>query len=211
MESMTPISCPTTPRWNQDRPFLTGRFHQETRASSKFADSKRFTLDSSSSGVEQAIGCYDTPVQELIVIDDLLSALVGIEGRYISIKRFHGKEDSIAFQVDPSMDLALQELAKRIFPLCEYYLLIDQFVESSSQFKNGLVNHAFAAALRALLLVCDIGLSSHGGTIGTSISTWKTFYPRIMVLLSAHDGIHARIGCSNSAGFNEAVCGFWCS
>jgi gamma-tubulin complex component 2 len=78
--------------------------------------------------------------------------LVGIEGRYISIKRFHGKEDSIAFQVDPSMDLALQELAKRIFPLCEYYLLIDQFVESSSQFKNGLVNHAFAAALRALLL-----------------------------------------------------------
>ncbi|XP_020876265.1 gamma-tubulin complex component 2 isoform X1 [Arabidopsis lyrata subsp. lyrata] len=153
MESMTPISCPTTPRWNQDRPFLTGRFHQETRASSKFADSKRFTLDSSSSsGVEQAIGCYDTPVQELIVIDDLLSALVGIEGRYISIKRFHGKEDSIAFQVDPSMDLALQELAKRVFPLCEYYLLIDQFVESSSQFKNGLVNHAFAAALRALLL-----------------------------------------------------------
>ncbi|KAH0888393.1 hypothetical protein HID58_050822, partial [Brassica napus] len=143
MEPMTPISCPTTPRWNQDRPFLTGRFHQETRASSRFDDSKRFTPDSSSnSGVDQAIGCYDTPVQELIVIDDLLSAMVGIEGRYISIKRFHGKEESIAFQ----------ELAKRIFPLCECFLLIDQFVESSSQFKNGLVNHAFAAALRALLL-----------------------------------------------------------
>lgn len=47
-------------------------------------------------------------MQELIVIDDLLSALVGIEGRYISIKRFHGKEESVAFQVDPSMDLALQ-------------------------------------------------------------------------------------------------------
>uniref|UniRef100_M4CQB7 Gamma-tubulin complex component n=1 Tax=Brassica campestris TaxID=3711 RepID=M4CQB7_BRACM len=158
MEPMTPISCPTTPRWNQDRPFLTGRFHQETRASSRFDDSKRFTPESSSnSGVEQAIGCYDTPVQELIVIDDLLSAMVGIEGRYISIKRVHGKEESIAFQVDPSMDLALQasstlELAKRIFPLCECFLLIDQFVESSSQFKNGLVNHAFAAALRALLL-----------------------------------------------------------
>lgn len=47
-------------------------------------------------------------MQELIVIDDLLSAMVGIEGRYISIKRVHGKEESIAFQVDPSMDLALQ-------------------------------------------------------------------------------------------------------
>ncbi|CDY38427.1 BnaA10g17310D [Brassica napus] len=67
MESMTP-------RWNQDRP---GRFHKETRTSSKLADSKWFPSNSSSnSGVEQAIGCYDTPVQELIVIDDLLSALL---------------------------------------------------------------------------------------------------------------------------------------
>jgi hypothetical protein len=48
---------------------------------------------------------------------------------------------------------SFQELAKRMFPLCESYLLIDQFVESRSQFKNGLVNHAFAAALKALLVV----------------------------------------------------------
>lgn len=53
----------------------------------------------------------------------------------------------------------LQELAKRIFPLCESYLLIDQFVESRSQFKKGLVNHAFAAAVRALLLVCFMAFS----------------------------------------------------
>lgn len=42
------------------------------------------------------------------MIDDLLSVLVGIEGRYISIKRVHGKEDNFSFQVDSSMDLALQ-------------------------------------------------------------------------------------------------------
>ncbi|XP_059665611.1 gamma-tubulin complex component 2 isoform X2 [Cornus florida] len=93
---------------------------------------------------------YD--LQELIVIDDLLSALVGIEGRYISIKRVRGKEDNITFQIDASMDLAIQESAKRIFPLCESYVLINQFVESRSQFKTGLVNHSFSAALRALLL-----------------------------------------------------------
>lgn len=50
--------------------------------------------------------CYN--VQELIVIDDLLSCLVGIEGRYISIKRVRGSEESISFQIDASMDLALQ-------------------------------------------------------------------------------------------------------
>ncbi|KAF2286406.1 hypothetical protein GH714_016755 [Hevea brasiliensis] len=117
MEAAPLPSCPSTPRWNVERPFLTGRFHQE-----------------------------------LIVIDNLMSALVGIEGQYILIKRVHGKEDEITFQIDASMDLALQERAKWIFPLCESYLLIDQFVESRSQFKSGVVNHAFAAALRALLL-----------------------------------------------------------
>ncbi|KAJ1427875.1 Gamma-tubulin complex component protein [Sesbania bispinosa] len=103
-------------------------------------------------GFEKAIGYYAPSVQELIVIDDVLSAMVGVEGRYILIKTVRGKKDDITFLVDPSMDLALQELAKRIFPLCRSFLLINQFVESRSQFQNGLVNHAFSAALRALLL-----------------------------------------------------------
>lgn len=148
----TSTSCPSTPRWNIDRPFLTGRFHQETKGTSRLADTKGFSMDLSSHGLERPIGYYNAAVQELIVIDDLLSAMVGIEGRYISIRRVRGKEDHISFQVDASMDLAIQELAKRMFPLCESYLLIDQFVESRSQFKNGLVNHAFAAALKALLV-----------------------------------------------------------
>lgn len=54
-------------------------------------------------------------MQELIVIDDLLSTLVGIEGRYISINIVHGKEDSFTFQVDASMDLALQVIMFYIF------------------------------------------------------------------------------------------------
>ncbi|XP_057963027.1 gamma-tubulin complex component 2 [Malania oleifera] len=148
----SPSPCPTTPRWNVDRPFLTGRFHQEMKLSTSRAEAKGFSMESFSPGLEKAIGCYHASVQELIVIDDLLSALVGIEGRYTSIKRVHGKEDDLTFQVDASMDLALQEFAKRLFPLCESFLLINRFVESRSQFKNGLVNHAFAAALRAFLL-----------------------------------------------------------
>ncbi|KAB1203437.1 Gamma-tubulin complex component 2 [Morella rubra] len=127
---------------------------------SRLADAKGFSVDSCSSGLDKAIGCFDAAVQELIVIDDLLSAMVAIDGRYISIKRVRGKEDDVIFQVDPSMDLALQELAKKIFPLCESFLMINQFVESRSQFKNGLVNHAFAAALRALLLVVSLCWSS---------------------------------------------------
>ncbi|GJV89379.1 hypothetical protein Tco_1533317 [Tanacetum coccineum] len=48
-----------------------------------------------------------------------------------------------------------QESAKRIFPLCKSYLLINEFVESRSQIKCGLVNHAFAAAL---LSYCEFSL-----------------------------------------------------
>ncbi|XAR48358.1 hypothetical protein NMG60_11031165 [Bertholletia excelsa] len=145
-------ACPPTPRWNTDRPFLTGQFHQEI-SSSQVAEWKGFSMEAfGNTGMEKAVGCYHASVQELIVIDDLLFALVGIEGRYTSIRKVRGKDNNFTFQVDASMDLALQESAKRVFPLCESYLLINQFVESRSQFKTGLVNHAFAAALRVLLI-----------------------------------------------------------
>ncbi|KAL6650995.1 hypothetical protein ACP70R_009920 [Stipagrostis hirtigluma subsp. patula] len=150
--------APATPRWNLERPYLTGRFHQEAKAAAaaQAPGSKPFSLDSFSraagAGTGSVIGSYAASVQELLVIDDLLSALVGIEGRYISIKRVRGKEGYVVFQIDSSMDLALQELTRRIFPLCEDFVLVSQFVESRSHFKNGLVNHALAAALRAFLL-----------------------------------------------------------
>ncbi|CAN6173861.1 unnamed protein product [Urochloa humidicola] len=149
--------APATPRWNLERPYLTGRFHQEAKAAAaaQAPESKLFSLNSFSRGstasTGSVIGSYAVSVQELLVIDDLLSALVGIEGRYISIKRVRGKEGYVVFQIHSSVDLALQELTCRIFPLCEDYVLVSQFVESRSHFKNGLVNHALAAALRAFL------------------------------------------------------------
>lgn len=148
-------ASPSTPKWNVDRPFLTGRFHpflREARPDSGVAESKGLPMDLFGAESDKPIGCYHASIQELIVIDDLLSTLVGIEGRYITIRRVHGNDNSMTFQVDPSMDLVLQEFAERLFPLCESYLLTNQFVESRSQFKSGLVNHAFAAALRTLLI-----------------------------------------------------------
>lgn len=147
MESNLPA-----PPWNLDRPFFTGRFHQETKFSNPTSGPKPFSLASLSRGSENVIGSYPVSVQELLVIDDLLFALVGIEGRYILIKRVRGKEGRVVFQIDPSMDLALQELIQRLFPLCEAYVLTSWFVETKSRFGTGLVTHALAAAMRALLL-----------------------------------------------------------
>lgn len=72
MENSSAISCPSTPRWNSERPFLTGRFHQvplmfctsvfsvrfanasskfsflfqETKTTSRFFDTKGYSVDS---------------------------------------------------------------------------------------------------------------------------------------------------------------------
>ncbi|CAH9072984.1 unnamed protein product [Cuscuta epithymum] len=191
----------STPRWNVDRPFLTGRLQQETK--STFHESKSFSMDSFSSGADKAICCYHAAMQELIVIDDLLSTLVGIEGRYISIKRSRGKGDSISFQCDASMDLALQESSKRLFPLCESYLLINQFVETRSQFKTGLVNHAFAAALRSLLLDYQamVAQLEHQFRLGKLSIQGLWFYCQPMMgSMQALSIVVKKASCSNISG-----------
>ncbi|KAK1323412.1 hypothetical protein QJS10_CPA02g00644 [Acorus calamus] len=149
---MDPNAFPATPRWNLDRPFLTGRFHEEIDIPAKNVSSKSVYTDSFSRSATNPLGYYSPSVQENKVIDDLLSAMVGIEGRYISIRKVRGKEGRFIFLIDASMDLVLQEWIEKMFPLCNEFLCISQFVETKSHYKHGLVNHAFAAALRAFLL-----------------------------------------------------------
>lgn len=147
------VSYPATPRWSIERPFLTGQlFHQDDRTNKQSTGSKGgLPVALSSVDASRAIGIFPPSVQEFLLIEDLLFTMVGIEGKYISVRRGKLKEDLVGFQLDPSMDLSLQDLAKRILPLCENYLIVSQFTESRSHFKHGLVNHALASALRAIL------------------------------------------------------------
>ncbi|KAL7189952.1 hypothetical protein ACSBR1_039565 [Camellia fascicularis] len=81
-----------------------------------------------SKSYNKIIDIYDDLIlQELIVIDDLLSALVGIEGRYTSIKRVQGKDVNFAFQLDASMDLALQ-VRNILFVICDVYFELPCFI-----------------------------------------------------------------------------------
>ncbi|XP_062184478.1 gamma-tubulin complex component 2-like [Phragmites australis] len=201
--------APATPRWNLERPYLTGRFHQEAKvaAAAQAAGSKPFSLDAFSrgagAGTGSVIGSYAVSVQELLVIDDLLSALVGIEGRYISIKRVRGKEGYVVFQIDSSMDLALQELTRQIFPLCEDFVLVSHFVESRSHFKNGLVNHALAAALRAFLLDYEamVAQLEHQFRLGRlSVQGLWFFCQRMMSSLNALAVLVEKATSNNTSG-----------
>ncbi|XP_057984808.1 gamma-tubulin complex component 2-like isoform X5 [Hevea brasiliensis] len=90
-----------------------------------------------------------------------------------------------------------------MFPLCESYLLIDQFVESRSQFKNGVVNHAFAAALRALLLDyrAMVAQLEHQFRLGRLSIHGLSFYCQpLMASMQALSAVVKKASASNCTG-----------
>jgi gamma-tubulin complex component 2 len=151
------VSYPGTPQWDLERPYLTGKhlYQQDIIIpTASMISSRRSTFGRelmTNAEANRSLGGYSPAVQELLVLDNLLSMMVGIEGNYLRVRRGRAKENSLTLYVDPSMDSSLQDLAKRILPLCENYLIVSQFAESRRHFKYGLVNHAFAAALRTIL------------------------------------------------------------
>lgn len=149
------VSYPATPRWNIDRPYLTGQLFPQSNTPRRNPASKSSQLEKESNNhgeMFKALSNFSPSVQELLVIEDLLSAMVGIEGKYVCVRRGRHKEgNSFYYQLEPSLDASLSDLAKRILPLCENYVVVSQFSEARSHFKHGLVNHAFASALRAIL------------------------------------------------------------
>ena len=59
-------------------------------------------------------------LQELLVIDDLLFAMVGIEGKYVRVRRGRYKEgNSFYFQLEPSLDAPLH-----VSTPVEFFILI---------------------------------------------------------------------------------------
>ncbi|KAH9541682.1 hypothetical protein CY35_14G078000 [Sphagnum magellanicum] len=157
------VSYPATPQWNIDRPYLTGQhLFQDSNTNPRRTLTPRGSSTAKESPSDKdsvinrdairTLGIYTPSVQELLVIDDLLYAMVGIEGKYVRVRRGRFKDgNTFSFYMDPSMDASIHELAKRVLPLCENYIVVSQFTEARSHFKHGLVNHAFAAALRAIL------------------------------------------------------------
>jgi gamma-tubulin complex component 2 len=102
-------------------------------------------------GVESAsIGSFPVEVQEMLVVQDLLSVLIGIDGKYLRIK-VTSAEPGLAIRPDPTLDLSLADLVDRVLPLTHYYVRIVRFIDLRQNYEFGLVNHALCAAVRELL------------------------------------------------------------
>ena len=139
---------PRLPDWNYKRPYLTGAHL--------------------GSGTEQdrnikALSEYGTAEQELLILDDLLYSMMGIDGRYISgwktadadarssVLAPDSRLTRVKFEVEIGLEAPLASLVHNMLPLCSDAATVRAFVESRQEFKHGFVSHALAAEMRELL------------------------------------------------------------
>ncbi|XP_030831245.1 gamma-tubulin complex component 2 [Strongylocentrotus purpuratus] len=133
----TSLSLPVLSPWVFERPFLTGDFVKVSRPT-----------------IEPGIplGTLPLGMQEMTIVHDLLTVMMGTEGKYILVRQSSdGSVTPYTFQVDRSLDTSLQELVNRILPICNNYSTVMHFIEDKSSFEFGVVNHALCGAMRTLV------------------------------------------------------------
>eukprot|EP01080_Neovahlkampfia_damariscottae_P006353 gene6353-10359_t len=78
-------------------------------------------------------------MNEEILIDEILSLMMGVEGEYISLNDFSLENETF------------EDITKRILPLCQNYVKIENYVQVYSQSIYGYSQHALCAALKEIL------------------------------------------------------------
>lgn len=151
-----------------------------------------------------ALGTMPAAMQEQAVIDDILNCMQGIEGKYILARDLTEKFIQKEFMIDQSLDPSLQELVRRILPMCSNYSTVVRFIEEKSAFEYGLVNHALSAAMRCLLknymvLVAQLEQQFKMGTL-TIQKLWFYIQPTMRV-------VEIMASISNSVNKGECIGG----
>jgi hypothetical protein len=112
---------------------------------------------------------------------------MGIEGEHLQF-------DAISLQNE-----ALEELIKRILPLCQNFINIDKYIQTNSLHDRGLIQHSFSFSLKEILQV--IKKNSHKEsfivhrTVGKSIFRTKFVTSKTLVLPST---LHEKISTFES-------------
>lgn len=74
--------------------------------------------------------------QESAVVEDLLYALIGVDGRYVSAQPLVGRENR-SFLVDPNLDMSVKELVTRILPVAASYSVVTRSVMTVILWREG--------------------------------------------------------------------------
>jgi gamma-tubulin complex component 2 len=111
-----------------------------------------------------ALNTLPLAAQEQLILEDLLYLMLAIEGRYIKVSVTtkmvdNHEEDTVLFQVDPTLDSSHYILVNRVLPLCEHYIRVTRFIERHYRYEYGTVFHALCAAINSFLKVIEFWLS----------------------------------------------------
>lgn len=149
---ITKSNVPYDPEWNREREYLTGEAFAQP--SSRRKDTGGIIREPNL----RPLSTFPPSIQESVMIDELLYAFIGLEGRYVKLEvvetRSEAAKSTRSFKFilnQPGMDPSIASLSSRCFRLGEFYLQLSLYVEQFSRYEYGQVNHALCAALKVLL------------------------------------------------------------
>jgi len=160
------VDFPKLPAWIETRPYLNGahlgaRFDPDTQARARVVPGK-------------PLRDYSVACQELLILDDLLYAMLGVDGRFVVATRSSASPSSSSAAPSPSpsnsdsnshaapraaaafvladgLDGSLRAFARETLPLCAAAATVAAYAEAQRRFEGGFVSHALAAEMEELL------------------------------------------------------------
>ncbi|PKI83815.1 gamma tubulin complex Spc97/GCP2 subunit Alp4 [Malassezia vespertilionis] len=139
----------------------------------------------------------DRQLQDVLLVEDLLFVLIGIEGNYVQFSPQYKPDDlghrlnGAQFVIDAELNGSLREMVERILPLASYYTSIHAFVERDAGLEYGTVMHALCAAIRTQLhayegLVEQMEQRLLRSPDFTLQQLWRTMHPMLRTFALIH-------------------------
>ena len=151
------VDFPRLPEWTRRRPHIIGA---RDRGGGLVPSERALTGGAGASVSPGKPLCeYTAACQELLVVDDLLYAALGVDGRFIAARPRGSRGDGapswhgdVVFEIEPGLEGSLHALAREALPLCASAAAAAAFCEEAkTSFAGGLVRHALAAEMEEML------------------------------------------------------------
>ncbi|EGC38081.1 hypothetical protein DICPUDRAFT_53526 [Dictyostelium purpureum] len=149
-------SLPKFSEWSKERPFLN--YGYLSNISTKYTNTNtNLILPGKYENTKIELNQFPNYFKEQILIEDLLSTMIGIEGEVIHVSLQDTLEDDslqsnlIKYVIEGEIDSSSNDLVQRILPLCSYYTFVNDFINIRYSYEWGLINHSLCSSIDQLL------------------------------------------------------------
>ncbi|KAM3146816.1 hypothetical protein pb186bvf_000970 [Paramecium bursaria] len=175
-------NCPPLPDWYYQRPNISLSYLQQQEPVQLFLTKKE---------ERKPIGSHSSQIQSIYIIEDILYAMMGIEGNYIK-----KRNSSFEYAMEPHLeettcDVSLHQLISRLIPMCSQRDQIEYLLQIKNKFENGYVAQALCSCIRELmhkftLMVNQLDQEFIQGDL-TLQKLWYYLQPSIRIIDAIHN------------------------